>query len=205
MRILLDVDGVIADFVGALCRRLNEGVEYDGYQGCDLVLPEMIHTLRLEEFFANRQYREVRIWNEILANKGEFCKTIKSYGEPYGETLDGLAALRSLGEVIAITSPWSPDWYEPRVAFLRSLGFANDQIVFCPSPQKRFFDGDVLVEDTIETACDWCGYDEGYDGAREAFVMRRPWNSIRAVDRDTMRDHAIEYVDSLIEVANLIR
>lgn len=182
MRILLDCDGVLADFVGAVCRDLSRQfgefrpdhfVEYD--------LASQLGPLARSYFLGE------------LSSDPQLCPSILPYQEH-----KGYRALSSVADVVVLTSPWTPPhWEGQRRRWLREHFDVNpNQVIFAPRRQKQFVFGDVLVEDHIETAIQW--YRRHPDG--QAFVMRRPWNSTRAYHCDMVRDNNLEYVDSLEEV-----
>jgi len=142
--VLLDVDGVLADFVGASLRFLRDrfGLHYT---------PEQVTEWNLERALK----LEPHVYKALCAEfeREDFCTDI----EPYPGAVDGVWALRDAGcRVLAVTAPWwsSPTWVHDRSQWLvQHLGFRRDDLHH--TSNKASVRGDVLVEDKPETIAAW--------------------------------------------------
>ena len=159
MRILVDVDGVLLDFVGACCSRLGRKRD------------EVFDRLRYESL--DEVFRE---WSDL-----SFVVEKPNFHDQLSWLKDSRKMLEDLREqghqLIALTAPWvsSPTWCHDRIAKLEPAGFSPKEIIFCPQGQKKFVDGDVLIEDTLHTAIDWRGM-RAEGGEELSIVVEQPWN-----------------------------
>ena len=133
--ILLDVDGVVADFEGAVRRTVAE-------IGYVMAVPtEWNFTLKfpaeVSDHYLNR------------ASLPGWCSTIETY--PEAEWF--VAELRTLGDVVAVTAPLGccPTWESERREWLRCRGI-HDVV---STRRKDLVYGDVLIEDKVENLRAW--------------------------------------------------
>lgn len=154
MRILTDVDGVLADLVSALCERL-EWAGYD-YSPQDFKAYDFAKTLCGEAL--------ERV-NLALA-EDSFALSLPLY--PGASTF--LKELASLGEVVAVTSPHkaSRTWAHDRTLWCKTHGI--DKVIH--TSHKDMVTGDVLIEDHPENARTW---QTAHPWGR-AILIDRPWN-----------------------------
>jgi 5'(3')-deoxyribonucleotidase len=149
MRLLLDVDGVLCDLVGQLCRLLphRHVSDFTAYQ--------FEHVLTLDELETVRR---------AMTASG-FCRDL-----PWHDgALDFVQRLRLIGEVVAVTRPYdeSPTWTYERARWLRP--HVPDVV---HTDRKTLIPGDVLIEDSLENAVQWsCCHAAGL-----AIIIDRPWN-----------------------------
>lgn len=153
MRILLDVDGVIADFVGAICYELD-----NRYVPEDFKEPSMLEAM--SPWDQNRF--------EQLSRMEGLCESI----EPYDDAKSFVEELHELGEVYAVTKPWKArTWAWERMNWLEDrFGIQRDRIIF--TGQKHLVRGDVLIEDNAENLNSWHLHTDG----GIALLLDRPWN-----------------------------
>lgn len=158
MIILTDVDGVLADFVGGLCREL-------AVRGIAKTPEDVKHWELAESFSAE----ELRASLEIMGSPG-FCHSL----EWYAGAREFLVSLADLGEVHALTAPFrnGPSWMHERMGWL-SGAVASDRVHFVSGKYKHMVRGDVLIEDHPGNAAAWL--DEHPRGT--AILIDRPWNS----------------------------
>lgn len=147
--ILLDIDGVIIDFVGPICR----------YFGCQEPRYWDLRDLGLDK-------GEI----DSLVCRRDFCTEL----DPYHAALDFLIDLREIGRVVAVTSPYdrSRYWASERYHVLRSLGFAKQDIII--GKDKSLIWGDVLIDDCPENVSSFVGSNP----ERSGLLLDRPWNRI---------------------------
>lgn len=161
MIIHTDVDGVLADFVGGLCKELA----LRGYSKA----PEDITHWELAESFSPE---EMRAALEIMSSPG-FCHGL----EWYEGARDFVRALEDQGQVHAVTAPVRSgcSWMHERLGWLSSV-FPGDHVHFVSGKYKHLVRGDVLIEDHPANARAWV--EAHPDGI--AILIDRPWNSPQA-------------------------
>lgn len=141
MRILLDVDGVTADFMSQSFLHLRE-------VGGPVVTHQDIVTFDLLSFVPER-FRNIllRTWKEQY-----FCASIPLYEG----SKDAVRALRGLGEVLFVTAPLegSPHWHWERTQWIKEH-FDSDgkDVIF--ATRKQHIAGDVLIDDRLDNLLDW--------------------------------------------------
>lgn len=150
-RILCDVDGVLADLVGALA------AEVPGLREADVTRYELAECLAPD--MSGRAHR-------AMATPG-FCSSLDWY--PGARAF--LACLRDVGDVFAVTTPYqdSATWPYERTRWLASE-LPKERILF--ATDKSIIGGTVLVEDSAENAAAWL--EEHRHGT--AILIDRPWN-----------------------------
>lgn len=166
----LDVDGVLADFVGRLCERIRERASWCPIFPHDVVHWELSKCMSSEAFKVAMQ----------VMNEPGFAYSLDVY-DGARELVD---TARSLGDVVALTAPLtsSPTWIGERTNWLvEKLGFNARDIVFCPSQHKQMFSADVLVEDSSANLEAWRKHQNSLVGCSCVdhpagnFLVRRPW------------------------------
>lgn len=169
-RILLDVDGVIADIVGALCSELrNHG--FSRTQD-DIVRYNFSECLTPEE---------MEIVGVAMKRYG-FCLEI----EPYPGASAFMGDLDKIGDVFAVTRPHtqSQTWAHDRTAWL--VPFVGDRVVH--TSHKGLVRGDVLIEDSETNAYAWLAdHTEGV-----AILIDRPWNTLARPHSRMVRARSFE-------------
>lgn len=157
----VDVDGVLADFVGRLCERIVARASW-----CP-VRPEDIRHWELSKCMSSSAF-SVAI---AVMNEPGFAYSLDVY--PGARELVDTA--RGLGDVVALTAPLasSPTWIGERTAWLvERLGFAPRDIVFCPSAHKARFSADELIEDSETNLTAWRNNRLSLD---RGMLVARPW------------------------------
>jgi len=179
MLILCDVDGVFADFLGHTLDTLGPlappgGREvFTSWDFRDNMSPGA-------QMFVDRKWRE----------KG-WCLGIP----PYPEAKEGLAKLKSVGDVVWVTSPLqsSPHWIPERTLWLQQLtGEDKPTIMF--AWDKSRYQGDVFIDDRLENVEAWADVHRG----SLPIVWDRPYNRERTLP-------GIQRTDSWERVLQLIQ
>ena len=178
MIILLDVDGVLADFVGCARTWVNEchGVYFNDEQVTDYNL--------MTSFGLPGGWPSFIGW----LSKRRACLDI----DPYDGAEEFVDDLRKLGRVVAVTTPFVgvSHWEADRRTWLEeNFGFDQKDLVFCKD--KSLVCGDVLIEDKPENCVAWNAAHNGL-----TILFDRPWN--RSAQRE---DRARGYAEALALVA----
>jgi 5'(3')-deoxyribonucleotidase len=162
-RIVCDVDGVLLDFIGALCTRLQS-------KGFALT-PQDVKHWELKESFAPDA---LRASFEIMAEPG-FCQSIAWYEG----ARDFFEQLRYENDVDVLTAPSAgATWMHERKEAIASTGYPWERVHFVGGRYKHRFSGDVLIEDHPGTAARWL--QENRHG--HAILIDRPWNQPTAAE-----------------------
>lgn len=143
-RILLDIDGVAADFITPCLEAIfaYTGVRYAPARVIDW---DIMKALNIPDALGRAIYASME--------RPGLCRDIR----PYPGAAEGIAQLRVFADVWAVTAPFSGDhWLPERDVWLRDvLGFKSDHILHVRSAAKPAIRGDVLVEDKVSTLEAW--------------------------------------------------
>lgn len=155
MTILVDVDGVLADFcthVRDVCNVKSE-------------ITEMELSLSLTEEEMERVKEE--------AVKPDFCYSMPAFKG----AKEFLAELMAIDDVYAITSPWfSPTWAHERKLWLMDLGLPVSNIISCSAHSKPLVSGRVLIEDHPTTLVRWLNHNSNGRGILRHLYHNRPYS-----------------------------
>jgi len=173
-RLLVDVDGVLADFTGALCKELHK-------EGHGTWTDEHLTTWELKTCFPPKSHSAIE---RIMTRPGFFASIPR-----YAGAQQFVRSLRRRGDVSAVTVVTGKAQQE-RYDWLLSLGFQDHEIVLCSDHlHKRAVPGDAIIDDRIETL-EKCSH-----GVR--IVFDRPWNQkeVPGVVRAKDYDHVLKHLD----------
>jgi len=181
--VLLDIDGVVADYVGHICNLLQtRGILYSPEEFTDWDLSKVLDP------------ESLNILRELSMQRG-FCEQIPLYSGAH----EFLGELAKETDFIALTAPtpslyWTSErqeWIEPWSPF----------VIHCPSHLKHLVGGDILIEDNLHTVKAWAA---AHPRGR-AILFDRPWNADDAVFSCYTRVHtyqrALQIVMELSNVA----
>jgi len=143
-RILLDCDGVLADFMGGvfdlvekqtgLRHSIDEITEWDFVKAMGLA-PDLAKTVKA-----------------TLSGEPGWWLSLK----PFDQAAEAVALLRKMAEVYIVTSPWNShrNWLHEREAWLKKhFGIPHSHVIACSA--KHLVRGDILVDDKTSTLIDW--------------------------------------------------
>jgi 5'(3')-deoxyribonucleotidase len=156
LQIITDVDGVLADFNGALSKAL-------ALEGCRYLTDDDYWTWELTECVPKEFHGTLT----QIAHRPGHCASIPRY--------DGAQAfykkLRLHGRVMAVTTAWhGSKWEQERYEWLVSFGFNDPEIhVVHKHEEKYAVPCDVVIEDRVETLRHW-------PGQPLKILIDRPWN-----------------------------
>lgn len=161
--VLLDVDGVLADFVGAALGYLH-GLTGRWYDADTIRTWEVFDSLPPEE----QPFKE-EVYARLKTRGG--CTSIAVYGG----AKEGVARLREIADVVVVTSPFggSETWMHERETWLGEH-FGIDRHDVIHASKKARIHGDVFVDDKTSHAVEWVGY---WTGGRAVL-----WHTPRSAD-----------------------
>jgi 5'(3')-deoxyribonucleotidase len=153
MRILLDVDGVLADFLGVVLDLFDGSVKREdfkdwGFSNMTKVQREVLHHAMGESKF----------WGSV---------------KPIPGAVDGVKRLRENSDVFFLTSPWlsCKTWGYHRYNFLRHF-FGADHNSLIQTSSKYLVSGDAFVDDSVDHVRKW--HQEHWGGL--IYVYAQPYN-----------------------------
>lgn len=150
MIFLVDVDGVIADFLGTLVDAIQARINLDGREA-ELGLVKRPHEWTSWGMEENLTPEQCKLGEEILTRT-----PFPSYVRPMPGAVDAVRQLRGEGVVYAVTAPWHshPQWEKLRRDWLyKHFGVLGRHVVSAST--KHIIDGDVLVDDKPDHVDAW--------------------------------------------------
>lgn len=184
--VLLDVDGVIADFVGASLDAIERhmGIRFAADQ------------------VTSYDFRSLPGWDSI---KDRFWELTRSIGfcqkiEPFPGAVEGVGRLREVATVEFLTSPMhgSPTWVHERDFWLERHFGAHHRDVMHVRKKERVR-GDFLVDDSADKVESW--RKAHLDGV--GIVWTRPYNGGLEGPRVAGWDELLQMVDDRWYVARI--
>jgi 5'(3')-deoxyribonucleotidase len=160
LRIALDVDGVLADFVGASLHWVRSQTGFG-------IWPEQITSWEIENFIP-KKHRDSLI---SLWNSKSFCASIPIIGSPQSALLQ----LREKYIVRCVTSPMKTNrfWKAERELWLKNLlDFKGKDIIFSSKKYEHADMFDMLIDDGAHNVTDWLD-----KTSKPSILIDRPWNS----------------------------
>lgn len=157
--ILLDVDGVLADFCTPAMRWAHA-------LGADpSITADTLGTYAIDSLLHHTK-RE-RWWTRVTARG--FCLSL----QPYPDAKRAVSQLQMLGDVVAVTAPMhSPHWADERRVWLRDhFGFDAHDIV--STAGKYWVGGDFFADDSAVHLAKWS---MRWNTPNRAFLIDRPYN-----------------------------
>ncbi len=144
MRVLLDCDGVLADFIGGVCAAVF-------YETGRHVAPEQVTRFDFVKEL-NLDEQSARAVKRHISDEQGFWR----YLNVYPGAVAGVKALQSVAEVYIVTSPWNscPTWLHDREWWLREhFDIPHSHVIACSA--KHLVAGDMLVDDKTSTLLEW--------------------------------------------------
>ncbi len=151
-RVLIDLDGVVRDWVGSLVRVYKQ--KYPDHE----VLP--VTSRALEEFFpiGEEIYRFV---------DGQHIEDIMVNAEPYPGAVEALQRWEAVFEIVVVTAQ-PPNWRYANFIWIGKHRIPTNEVHICF--QKSRIDGVALLDDFVDNLEDFAAT------GRLAVCMDRPWN-----------------------------
>lgn len=154
--ILVDVDGVLADFVGPVLGKIQE------VSGLVYTYSDVARDVRFLPGYSED------IENYVLSEG--FCKSLPVISG----SLQFVQDLQDCGfKIVYVTSPYygSKTWSHERTSWLEdNFGANRDNIIFARN--KKYVHGHALVDDKPENVIEWSKY-----WNRLSYLVEQPWNT----------------------------
>jgi 5'(3')-deoxyribonucleotidase len=201
--VLVDCDGVLADFVHATIQGARQQLGAMGLTEVAKRLPDVTDRWDIKGRLvsaAPEHEESVRIavnatWSRVGLASSLPC---------YPGAIEGIGVLRSVANVVAVTAPMASNatWSSEREGWLqRHMGFVGTGHDVVITGAKWLIPGDMLVEDKPETLATW---KEAWPGGVGVLIDRPynrdaegPWTRVRCGDwheiaRLAKREHVTE-------------
>lgn len=163
MRLLMDVDGCLVDYVGGVINTIDEicgkKIARESLVNWDF-LPELPLSVEEKVLFFSK-----------LRSPG-FCNALQMLPG----AREGIQAVKKMGvEVIYVTSPWvsSPTWCFERGNWLVDHGFASNHAEVIHTAAKHCVAGDFMVDDNPQNVQKW----EAHNQKGTGIIWRAPYNA----------------------------
>lgn len=143
-RVLLDVDGVLADFIGGILPMLNEMLGTD-YQREHITQFDFCASLGLRPDVGAAVKRRIGAARGLAATL-----------EVLPGAIEGVGRLSAIAEIYVVTSPWNSNetWvFEREQWLLKNFGIGHNRVVHASA--KHLIVGDMLVDDKTSTLVSW--------------------------------------------------
>jgi 5'(3')-deoxyribonucleotidase len=141
--VLLDCDGVLADFIGGVLEIVEHTLGL-AYKHEDVDRFDFCAALSLAQ-------HEARAVKSSISTRG-FCSSLV----PYDGAKRGVAALEEIADVYIVTSPWDSceTWEHERKAWLyRHFKIPSSRVIHTSA--KHLVCGDVFVDDKTSAVAAW--------------------------------------------------
>lgn len=162
MRILIDCDGVLGDFVTPYLELIRT-VTGDRH---------MIDEVTQFDVLAALGKKDVEAQVLELCSRRGFCSSFKTLPG----AVEGVAALRELGDLFVVTSPMHVPWWTwERTEWLsKHFGFTKKQVLYTSS--KEIVSGDVMIDDNEVNLIEWQAEQRRPDYEVLPLLVDSPWN-----------------------------
>jgi 5'(3')-deoxyribonucleotidase len=176
--VLLDCDGVLADFTGSVLKALNERNGTD-FTPEDVTDWDMAHCLGVPN----------RVIYDIASEAG-FCLNLK----PLPGAEDALDELNKIADVYCVTSPihTSPYWMFERTQWLYTYGIVPSHVI--QGSAKHLLVGDVFIDDKPRSVQSWVyARNKRLDrtDGDGAFLWAQPYNSPAGCEYEDSKENTI--------------
>ena len=169
--VLLDVDGVVANFVDETLLKLRTEFDiYAEHDSSNWPVWSIADYTRFTSMGPKCPSRQViNTCLSMIWNNDNFAAGIS----PYDGAVEGVESLMEIADVYFVTSPiWTSEtWTYDRALWLRTyFGIDNSHIIFTSS--KHLVRGDIFVDDRPETVEKW----KQHNSPAYAVVWNQPYN-----------------------------
>lgn len=143
-RVLLDCDGVLADFIGPVLELVAEATGRTHARE-DVTVFDFAASLMLTP-------GEKCDVTHAISNRAGWWSSLPVFAGAQ----NGVARLRNIAEVFVVTSPWNscPTWLHEREAWLKKhFGIPHSHVLV--GSAKHIVAGHMLIDDKTETLREW--------------------------------------------------
>lgn len=165
MRVLVDVDGVVADLMGGFELFIRDRFRLE-------LRPREITTFKIVNSPAHQQLHGQVDLNRQLADFLALPNVYHDYVDLVPGAQAGILELIDAGvEVAFVTATLheSPESYASKYRWLTKR-FGRMPVISCPAEQKHWFTADYGVDDRADTCDRW------RDAGIRPLLFRQPWN-----------------------------
>lgn len=164
MKILVDVDGVVADLMGGMSRYVKERYSLN-FDVSKITHFHIDKSPDLAELHA-----EINL-TRVLENFLAVHDVYERYVDPIPGAVNVIKKLAKYNDVIFVTATLdeSPQSYVSKFRWLRDI-FGTIPMISCPSKYKCFVRGDVGIDDRYDTCKSWD------DNGTRGMLFRQSWN-----------------------------
>jgi 5'(3')-deoxyribonucleotidase len=191
---LLDVDGVLADFIGGF---LNEIHRFTGkrFDASVITRPRIEHCDFYVELETNHPGLTAKIHREIEL-PGWAHRLV-----PYFGAKDLVRELHELGDVFAVTSPWhGPHWAHERTEWCwQHLGIPHNHVIH--AKRKHLVFGHLFVDDTTNHVAEWS--EHWVDHGQHVFKPLL-WDTLYNRDAEPFYGERVNSYAAIVEAAKAI-
>lgn len=161
-RLLLDVDGVLADFTTPALQFLESIGKQKKFE----------QILSWDVFEADDEVE--RLFKEKVATKPGFCLNLS----PLRGSIEFVQKAKENYSVEILTTPYNvPNWYDERKDWIvKHYGIQRSHITF--THKKQHYEGEIFVDDKLENVVNW---HKNWHEKREclAVINDQPWNRLQ--------------------------
>lgn len=165
MRVLVDVDGVVADLMGGFERYIRER------HGLEL-RPREITVHRISMSPAHRELHERIDLNLQLERFLAVDDVYDRYVEPITGAVETVLDMHDAGHEVGFVTATlheSPESYAPKYRWL-ARHFGRMPVISCPAGQKHWFRAHYGIDDRYDTCQRWS------QAGITPLLFRQPWN-----------------------------
>lgn len=140
MRILLDIDNVLADFSGGACRALSKILQRE-------VSPTEFTDFSIEKSL-KLTTRQLDAFNRAVGSKG-FCLDLQPCLDS-GLVITRLFSCKNVDTIKILTTPWpsSRYWHYERLEWIKEhVGLSEAAVIFVGD--KSLIRGDISIDDSL--------------------------------------------------------
>ena len=166
MNILLDMDGVLVDFVGG-CIEAHGSVEKASDQVAYNFWRDWKSAWSRKFEWGDESMTDFEFWS--ACSGGDFWRSLK----PYSWTVEFYSELRKIAPVKIVTSPRyeDPECFAGKLHWLKAhLGIEPSDVVFASKKWLLNGNGNILIDDHDDQ------FDNFISHGGDAIIFPQPWN-----------------------------
>lgn len=168
--LLVDVDGVCANFVNGVLIHLGSKLKY-----------EDITKFKFESLLTEDEKNRF----EVICSLADFWGSLEPH-EQMREYLNRISAEDV--DIIYLTSPWlgCNKWHDTRRHWLLKHEFPQAENLIVTNLKYLVY-GDYLIDDKPSNVSEWVAFQKDLGGPAKGFLLAQPWNH-ECADWDNRKD-----------------